>query len=66
LIGGVAYLCGCGWYRGARADVRFDDATTLETDAAFPAAFSALLQYLYEHRPSDISGLKAPVWKPEA
>jgi hypothetical protein len=52
--------------RGARADVRFDDTATLETDAAFPAAFFALLQYLYEHRPSDISGLKAPVWKPEA
>jgi hypothetical protein len=59
-VDGVVPLT-CVGVRGARADVRFDDTATLETDAAFPAAFFALLQYLYEHRPSDISGLKAPV-----
>jgi hypothetical protein len=35
----------------------------LEDDAAFPAALSAFLQWMYDHRPERLASLKAPVKK---
>ena len=51
------------WCALTRSDVHFKPLSNLQDDDAFPAAFFAFLQFVYEHRPTRFSELLSPIKK---